>query len=354
MEADEVLGIVIGLTLLIPPLINTYDAIKAEEIGDKTWIWDIVNSDITNFSFDFGFMQYPWKIQYTVQVIPAFMVGILGAYINRWIKRVTPGYLYQIQVPLVTILPTFVIAMFAIGPLGFIIGSAIGVAFKWAFTNEIAKYFFAFIIGGLYAPIVVTGVHHMFNAIFVQETISNGGNFLFIATCAQSIAQGSAVLGWILMNRKTEEAKNVGIPSVVSAYLGVTEPAMYGINIKYMYPFIGASLGGALGTELAVISGVSATNSGNGAWLGILNVQVQSKIAGVTTWPGTGFLWFMISMILVAGSSIMFTILLSKVKWFNKFKMEISAGNSLFKEKKTAEAPAPELVKNEGILENNE
>ncbi|AKU79893.1 PTS transporter subunit EIIC [Spiroplasma turonicum] len=329
LEADQVLGIVVGLCLLVPPLLNVYEVSGAAgSEGKFEWIWDIMGK-LENGSFDWGFMKYPWKIQYTAQVIPAFAIGIVGAYINKWIKRKSPAVVSQILVPLVTILPTFTLAMFVIGPFGFIVASVISFGISWAFTNAIAKYIFGFIIGIIYAPIVLTGVHHLFNAVFVQDTIQNGGNFLFIGTCAQAIAQGSAVLGYIIMNRKDPRSKDVGIPSVVSAYLGVTEPAMYGINLKHMYPFIAACIATGIGLEIAVISGVSATNSGNGAWLGILNVQVQSKINGVTTWPGTGYLWFMISMLVTAGASIGLTIVLSKIKYFKKFNIEVKAAELL-------------------------
>ncbi|AGR42218.1 PTS transporter subunit EIIC [Spiroplasma diminutum] len=329
MEADQVMGIVVGLCLLVPPLLNVYEvAGEAGKEGEFKWIWEIM-SGMKDGAFDWGFMKYPWKIQYTAQVIPAFAIGIVGAYINLWIKRVCPAVISQIIVPLVTILPTYILAMFIIGPLGFIIASVISYAISWAFTNAIAKYFFGFIIGFVYAPIVLTGVHHLFNAVFVQDTIQNGGNFLFIGTCAQAIAQGSAVLGWIIVNRNDPRSKDVGIPSVVSAYLGVTEPAMYGVNLKHMYPFVASCIATAIGLELAVISGVSATNSGNGAWLGILNVQVQSKIPGTTTWIGTGYTWFMISMLLTAGISIGLTMLFSKFKYFNKFNVELKAGELL-------------------------
>ncbi|AVN64565.1 MULTISPECIES: PTS transporter subunit EIIC [Mesoplasma] len=329
MEADQVMGIVVGLCLLVPPLMNVYEVSgEASQDGGFKWIWQIM-AGMDDGAFDWGFMKYPWKIQYTAQVIPAFAIGIVGAYINKWIKRTSPAVVSQIVVPLVTILPTFTLAMFVIGPAGFIVASVISFAISWAFTNNIAKYFFGFIIGMAYAPIVLTGVHHLFNAVFVQDTIQNGGNFLFIGTCAQAIAQGSAVLGWILVNKKDPRAKDVGIPSVVSAYLGVTEPAMYGVNLKHMYPFAAASIATGLGLELAVISGVSATNSGNGAWLGILNVQVESKIEGVNTWIGTGYTWFMISMILTAAVSIGLTMVFSKVKYFEKFNIEVKAAELL-------------------------
>ena len=109
---------------------------------------------------------------------------------------------------------------------------------------------------------------------------------------------------------------------------------MYGVNVRYMYPFVAACLGSAIGTELAVISGTSSYMSGNGAWLGILNVQSQSKISGVTTWPGTGYTWFMISMITTTTTTILLTIIFSKIKYFKKFNIEISAAKTMLEQQK--------------------
>lgn len=103
---------------------------------------------------------------------------------------------------------------------------------------------------------------------------------------------------------------------------------MYGVNLKHMYPFVAACIATGIGLELAVISGVSATNSGNGAWLGILNVQVQSKIEGVTTWPKTGYTC-MISMLLTSAVAIGLTMVFSKIKYFEKFNIKVKAAELL-------------------------
>ncbi|AXK51694.1 PTS transporter subunit EIIC [Spiroplasma alleghenense] len=331
MKADEILGIVIGLTLLVPPLLNVYEVFS--QGFDSIWIWDIVatlkenGQDVT---FNFGFMQYPWKIAYTAQVIPAIAIGVLGAYINLYMKKVTPGAVKQIVVPLVTILASFTIAMFIIGPAGYIVGSLIGAGFQWALTDGIAKYFFAIIIGGMHATLVLTGVHHLLNAVMIQNVASSGGDFIFLSIVSQSIAQGAAVLGWMIVNwKKNENVKEVGASALTSAWLAVTEPAMYAVNLKYMYPFVAASIGAAVGLEICVVAGVSANSIGNGAWLGILSVQIQSGINGVTTWPGTAFTWFMIAGLTNTALTIVLTIAFSKIKYFQKFDLEFAAADAL-------------------------
>lgn len=321
MDADQILGVVLGLSLLVSPLINTYEFTQEKGIH-SLWIWDIASqlrAQGKDSAFDWGFMKYPWKIAYTSQVIPAMGVGIVGAYINLWIRRVSPGTLTQILVPTVTIIPTYVFALFIIGPIGYVLGSCLGFAFQWALTNKIAKYFFAIIIGGLHAGIVITGMHNLLNAVMIQSVAQYGGDFVFMSVCAQCLGQGSAVIGWMILKRKDPKSKEVGGAAVVAAYLGVSEPALYGVNIKYLYPFIAGSIGAAAALEICVISGTTAQSIGNGAWLGILSVQIESKAKGVTTWPGTGYAWFLIANLVGTALAISLTIIFGKMPVFKKF-----------------------------------
>ncbi|ARU92171.1 PTS system trehalose-specific IIBC component [Spiroplasma clarkii] len=321
MGADEILGIIVGLSLLVSPLLNVYEVFNTSGL-QSIWIWDIVKSleeAGKDVAFDWGFMRYPWKIAYTAQVIPAIGVGVVGAYLNLWIKKVSPNVINQISVPTVTLLGSYVAGMFIIGPVGYVMGSAVGLGFQWALNNYIAKYFFAAIIGGLHAGLVITGMHHLLNAIMIQNVAQYGGDFIFMWICAQAIGQGSAVLGWMILNRKDPKAKEVGSSAVVAAYLGVTEPALYGVNVKYLFPFIAGSISAACSLTICVISGVTAQAIGNGSWLGILSIQVNSKMEGVKTFPGTGYLWFMIANVSNAALAIGLTMVFGKMPVFKKF-----------------------------------
>jgi len=321
MGANEVLGIIVGLSLLVPPLLNVFEVFGNDGL-ESLWIWDIITqleNAGNDVAFDWGFMRYPWRIAYTAQVIPAIGVGVIGAYLNLWIRKVCPNTINQIVVPTVTLLGSYTIGMFIIGPAGYIVGSAIGLAFQWALTDGIARYFFAVIIGGLHAGLVITGMHHLLNAIMIQNVAQYGGDFIFMSVCAQAIGQGSAVLGWMILNRKDPKSREVGSSAVVAAYLGVTEPALYGVNTKYLFPFIAGSISSALGLTLIVISGVTAQSIGNGSWLGVLSVQINSQMEGVTTWAGTGFLWFMIANLMNAGVAIILSIVFGKMPAFKKF-----------------------------------
>ncbi|CAM9129804.1 PTS transporter subunit EIIC [Mycoplasma marinum] len=316
MGGSQVLGIIIGLTMLLPPLINTY-GVSGSGVN---WIW---NMDLSKFGFDFGSFKFPWKISYTAQVIPAIGVAFAGVYIERGLNRITPAILKQIIVPLVTVLGAYILAMVIIGPIGWTIGTAISFAVKWALTNTIAKYFFAPIFGLLYAPLVVTGMHHMLNAVMIQNTATIGGSLFFPILALSNIAQGAAALAFTIIHRKSEKMKQVGSSSTIAAWLGVTEPAMYGINLRYVAPFLASIIGASVGALFITISGVTSAGIGNGAWLGVLSIQAQSGIKGVHTWVGTGYLWFLVGAGITTAISVLGTIFLRKIPRFQKIEKRV-------------------------------
>jgi PTS system trehalose-specific IIC component len=137
------------------------------------------------------------------------------------------------------------------------------------------KVLFAAIFGGLYAPLVITGLHHMTNAIDLQLANDFGGTMLWPMIALSNIAQGSAVLGMIVLQRKNAEKQEVNIPSMISCYMGVTEPAMFGVNLKYTFPFVSAMIGSCLAAIWSVFNGVESFNIGVGGLPGILSIKSQ-------------------------------------------------------------------------------
>lgn len=138
-----------------------------------------------------------------------------------------------------------------------------------------------------------------------------------------NIAQGSASLMFTILNRKHQKVKDAGASATVSAYLAVTEPAMYGINLRFLYPFIAAIIGSATGALLLIISGVTSNGIGVGAWLGVLSIQATSKVKGVTTWIGSGYTWFMISAILTTIVTMILTWFLGTLPNFVKLRNDL-------------------------------
>ena len=132
---------------------------------------------------------------------------------------------------------------------------------------------FGAIFGFVYAPLVITGLHHMSNAIDMQLIADFGGTMLWPMIALSNIAQGSAVLGMIYLQRKNAAEQEVNVPSCISCYLGVTEPAMFGVNLKFHFPFICGMIGSAIAAVVCVATSTTANAIGVGGIPGILSIQ---------------------------------------------------------------------------------
>lgn len=327
MNGSQVLGILVGLSLLVA-MPSMYDLTGSLQEEGKPVDWSIISDFFTKgdplFQFS-GWGSYPIKVGYTSQVIPAIGVAFVGVYIERFLKAKVTPVLRQIVVPLVTVLASFTLAMLVIGPVGFVIGTTISIIISMALTNVVAKYFIAPIFGFLYAPLVLTGLHHTLNAVMAQNTSSIGGSLIFPILAISNIAQGAAALMYGIMHKKDEKVKQVAYPATTSAWLGVTEPAMYGVNLKNSFCFLAAMIGSAAGATLAVAAGVTSNGIGNGAWLGVITIQPDSPIAGVNTWVGTGWTWFILAAILATALTMSLTFVFAKAnvdleRMFKAFK----------------------------------
>lgn len=257
MGATPILGIVLGITLVSPQLLNAYGVANAEEIP----VWD------------FGFAQIE-MIGYQAQVIPAILAGLVLAFLETRLRKVIPNSISMIVVPFLALLPTVLIAHTILGPVGWTIGSWISDVVYNSLTSAFG-WLFAAIFGFAYAPLVITGLHHMTNAIDLQLMSELGGTNLWPMIALSNIAQGSAVVAMIYINRKNEEEKQVSVPAAISCYLGVTEPAMFGINLKYGFPFLAAMIGSLVAAVISVGSDVMANSIGVGGLPGFLSIQPQ-------------------------------------------------------------------------------
>lgn len=257
MGATEILGIILGVTLVSPQLLNAY----AVAGGAEAPVWD------------FGFTQIK-MIGYQAQVIPAILAGFTLATLENWLRKFVPEYVSMIVIPFFALVPTVLLAHVVLGPIGWTIGSYISNVVYAGLTSAFG-WLFAAVFGFAYAPLVITGLHHMTNAIDLQLMSEFGGTNLWPMIALSNIAQGSAVLAIIYLNRDDEEEKQVSIPAAISCYLGVTEPAMFGINLKYIFPFLAAMIGSAIAGLVSVSSGVMANSIGVGGLPGILSIQPQ-------------------------------------------------------------------------------
>ena len=258
MGTNQMLGIVLGLTLVSGQLMNAY----------------AVNADAVIPQWDFGFVQVD-MIGYQAQVIPAMLAGFTLVYLEKFFRKVTPAVISMIVVPFCSLLLAVMAAHFVLGPIGWKIGSWIS-NFVYAGITGPLRLLFGAVFGFFYAPLVITGLHHMSNAIDTQLCADFGGTMLWPMIALSNIAQGSAVLGMIYLQRKNDRAQEVNIPSCISCYLGVTEPAMFGVNLKYNFPFICAMIGSGIAGAFSVMTSSTANSIGVGGLPGILSMQPQS------------------------------------------------------------------------------
>ncbi|KAA1193667.1 PTS trehalose transporter subunit IIBC [Photorhabdus heterorhabditis] len=255
MGGTPILGIILGITLVSPQLMNAYQL--GQHIPD---IWN------------FGLFTIN-KVGYQAQVIPSLLAGITLGWIEIQLKRVVPSYLYLVIVPVVSLILATFLAHSLIGPFGRLLGDGVAWVVKALMTGSFAPVGAA-LFGFFYAPLVITGIHQTTLAIDMQMVQSIGGTPIWPIIALSNIAQGSAVVGIILISKKHNE-RELSVPAAISAYLGVTEPAMYGINIKYRYPMLCAMIGSGFAGLICGLSGVLANGIGVGGLPGILSIKPQ-------------------------------------------------------------------------------
>lgn len=259
MGTTQMLGIVLGLTLVSGQLLNAYAVATTAAAEIPVW--------------DFGFAQVQ-MIGYQAQVIPAILAAFTLVYLEKFFRKITPQAISMIVVPFCSLLLAVMAAHFILGPIGWKIGSAISAVVYAGITGPL-KVIFGAIFGFVYAPLVITGLHHMTNAIDLQLIADYGGTMLWPMIALSNIAQGSAVLGMIILQKRNTRAQEVNVPSAISCYLGVTEPAIFGVNLKYVFPFVCGMIGSAASAILCVATSTTANAIGVGGIPGILSIQPQ-------------------------------------------------------------------------------
>ncbi|MFZ3580402.1 PTS system trehalose-specific EIIBC component [Virgibacillus sp. DJP39] len=253
---NPLLGIVLGLIMVHPDLLNAWaygDALKEGTI--PTW---------NLFGFEIE------KIGYQGQVLPVLFASWVLAKIELFLKRKVIDSLQLLIVAPIALLVTGFLTFIFIGPVMFAIGNAI--------TDGLVMMFDSFpIIGGLvygaiYAPLVITGMHHTFLAVDIQLIGSTGTTFLWPILALSNIAQGAAVFA-IWVAAKNDKLKGLSLTSGISAWLGITEPAMFGVNLRYKYPFVAAVIGSSIAGAFITMQGVTAESIGIGGVPGFLSID---------------------------------------------------------------------------------
>ncbi|ARK28955.1 PTS system trehalose-specific EIIBC component [Halalkalibacter krulwichiae] len=259
---SELLGIVLGLMLVHPDLLNAWGYGAAQEAGEIPY-WNLFGLDVA-------------MVGYQGQVLPILVASFVLAKIELALrKRVPDGFQLLVVAP-VALLVTGFIAFVAIGPITFAIGNGITNLFVGIFSNFAALG--GLLYGAIYAPLVITGMHHTFLAVDLQLIGSIGGTFLWPIVALSNIAQGSAALAMYFI-LKDEKVKGLSLTSSISAYLGITEPAMFGVNLRYRFPFICAIIGSAIAAIWITVNSVIAPSIGVGGLPGIFSIEASGWFA---------------------------------------------------------------------------
>ncbi|MDH6427572.1 PTS system trehalose-specific EIIBC component [Paenibacillus sp. FSL R5-0887] len=252
---SPLLGIVLGLILVHPDLLSAYSYASASTEGTVP-TWNL-----------FGW--HLEKIGYQGQVLPVLVSAYILARLEKFLNRRVLDSIKLLVVAPVTLLVTGFLAFTIIGPVTFAIANAITSGLIYVFDHF--ALLGGLIYGGFYALLVITGMHHTFLAVDVQLIGSEGGTFLWPMLALSNIAQGAAALAMMFVVRE-QKAKGLAATSSVSAFLGVTEPAIFGVNIRYRYPFIFGMIGSAIAGMLLTVNQVRASSIGVGGIPGFLSI----------------------------------------------------------------------------------
>ena len=263
-KGNVYLGAVIGMIMIHTDLVNAWSVGSGAETS-TLWSW-------------FGL----WNIQntgYQGHVIPVVIAVFIMCKLENWLHKKVPEVIDLFVTPLVTVLVTGFLTMTLIGPVFAQLESWVLTGATWLITIPFGIG--AFLMGGAYAPTVVAGVHHMYNAIELSMLADNGKNIWMPIATAANVGQGAAALA-VALKTKQKKLKSMALPASLSAFLGITEPAIFGVNLRFMKPLIAGMIGGAFGAAVASVMNVYATANGVTGVFGFL-ITTESFVGYLLT-----------------------------------------------------------------------
>ena len=269
---NPAVGIVLGMMLVSGSLPNAWAVASGGEV--------------TAMNF-FGFIPV---VGLQGSVLPAFIIGVVGAKFEKAVRKVVPDVIDLLVTPFVTLLVMSILGLFVIGPVFHVVENYILIATKAILSMPFGLG--GFLIGGVHQLIVVSGVHHIFNLLEVQLLAADHANpFNAIITAAMT-AQGAATVA-VGVKTKNPKLKTLAFPAALSAFLGITEPAIFGVNLRFRKPFFLSLIAGAIGGGLASILGLAGTGNGitiiPGTMLYIGNGQLTQYLLMVAVSFALGF-----------------------------------------------------------------
>lgn len=251
---NQFLGAVIGMIMIHPDLLNAWN------------VAGMAPAEIPSASVWFGIYDVN-LVGYQGHVIPVVIAVWVMCFIEKRLHKIVPEMIDLFVTPLVTVLVTGYLTLTMIGPVFSWLENGVLTGVQWLITLPFGIG--AFLAGAVYAPTVVAGVHHMYNALEASLLSSTGLNTWMPIATAANVAQGAAALAFA-MRTKNQKTKAMAFPASLSAFLGITEPAIFGVNIRFVRPFIAGIIGGAVGALTGSILHVSANAYGITGVFGLL------------------------------------------------------------------------------------
>lgn len=231
-------------------------------------------------------------------IIVALLIGIVTAKLDIFFEKKVPEVVRLLVSPLLTTLVSSFLLFMIIGPVGRGLADGITAALVWM-TENLGVLGYA-VFSGVQQLIVITGLHHVFGAVESQLLVDTGRNFLNPLMSVAIVAQGGAVLGYLVRNLKDAKAKELCIPSFVSVLFGITEPALFGVNLRYRYPIIGGCIGGAIGGVIVYFTDLAALGFGTTVVPGIALADPANN----------GYINYIIAHLIALGAGFAFAFLL--------------------------------------------
>ena len=295
-----IMGIVIGCIMLSNSLADAYAAAQGTV--------DVTTLHIFGFNVEL--------VGFQGGIIVALLIGIVTAKLDQFFEKKVPEMIRLLVSPLLTTLISSFLLFLLIGPIGRGLASGITAGLVWMTKNlGIVGYV---VFSGVQQLIVITGLYHVFGAIETQLLVDTGRNFLNPLMSVAIIAQGGAVLGYMVRNLKNAKAKELCIPSFVSVLFGITEPALFGVNIRYRYPLAGGCIGGAVGGAIVYLTNLAALGFGTTVVPGIALADPTNH----------GYVNYVIAHLVALGVGFIATVIMGTVFEKKNSKIDsITAGN---------------------------
>lgn len=279
-----ILGIVIGCIMLSGSLTDAYAA--AQGTAEVTTL-HILGLPVELVGFQGG-------------IIVALLMGWVTASLDKFFEKKVPEVIRLLVSPLLTTLVSALLLFTVVGPLGRGLSSGLTSVLLWMTQNLGAVGYAVF--AGCQQLVVITGLHHIFGAIEAQLLADTGRNFLNPLMSVAIIAQGGAVLGYLVRHRKELKIREICIPSFISVLFGITEPAIFGVNLRYRYPLMGGCIGGALGGVVVYLTNLAAVGFGTTVLPGIALADPANN----------GYLNYILAHAVAIAGGFIFTLILGK------------------------------------------